>query len=372
MHRLRRSADDLLHGARRHERDEPGPDRQGGRGVHHHAASRRSGPAAPPLRPGRPAGRGRAGERTSRPVLRTGPRRGRQRARPSRLPEPATVRRPGRRVHAARPDEDQLGRRRSHRTPGDPLRRRHHGGLLPLRRHRGTRCRRRRGRPEDPCRRQQRPDGPAPPGRGAGEWHLGPTGQRAVHRCRVLGLRHRTGGGRRHRTERGRLPGARPARARGTQGTPVRAPGSPVGQMGRRSRRRARYPLGGQGPGTEPSVPDPSGTHPRRLHGPARLSVRTVLEPVQPDRSAVDGVRRCSLHHRPVRLLPLLLGHPRSLLPEHDFHLIGLQSTAVLAVPAGFLLGWAGSVAGRRARPTQPTGTDARWRERVLVGAREE
>ncbi|MEU6289375.1 cation acetate symporter [Streptomyces sp. NPDC046988] len=65
-------------------------------------------------------------------------------------------------------------------------------------------------------------------------------------------------------------------------------------------------------------------------------------------------------------------GTPASLLPEHDFHLIGLQSTAVLAVPAGFLLGWAGSVAGRRARPTQATGTDARWRERVLVGAREE
>ncbi|MFB7652946.1 MULTISPECIES: cation acetate symporter [unclassified Streptomyces] len=65
-------------------------------------------------------------------------------------------------------------------------------------------------------------------------------------------------------------------------------------------------------------------------------------------------------------------GTPASLLPGHDFHLIGLQSTAVMAIPAGFLLGWAGSVAGQRARPTQATGTDLRWRERVLIGAREE
>ncbi|NUV65127.1 cation acetate symporter [Streptomyces sp. CAI-85] len=65
-------------------------------------------------------------------------------------------------------------------------------------------------------------------------------------------------------------------------------------------------------------------------------------------------------------------GAPTSLMPGHDFHLIGLQSTAVLAIPMGFLLGWAGSVAGRRVRPTWGTGTDLRWRERVLVGAREE
>ncbi|MET9104259.1 cation acetate symporter [Streptomyces antibioticus] len=65
-------------------------------------------------------------------------------------------------------------------------------------------------------------------------------------------------------------------------------------------------------------------------------------------------------------------GAPTSLMPGHDFHLIGLQSTAVLAIPMGFLLGWAGSVAGRRVRPTRGTGTDLRWRERVLVGAREE
>ncbi|MFE8015894.1 cation acetate symporter [Streptomyces antibioticus] len=65
-------------------------------------------------------------------------------------------------------------------------------------------------------------------------------------------------------------------------------------------------------------------------------------------------------------------GAPTSLMPGHDFHLIGLQSTAVLAIPTGFLLGWAGSVAGRRVRPTRGTGTDLRWRERVLVGAREE
>ncbi|MFB6827869.1 sodium/solute symporter [Streptomyces hydrogenans] len=65
-------------------------------------------------------------------------------------------------------------------------------------------------------------------------------------------------------------------------------------------------------------------------------------------------------------------GAPTSLLPEHDFHLIGLQSTAVMAVPAGFLLGWAGSAVGQRARPADDTGADRRWRERVLVGAREE
>ncbi|GGV39918.1 cation acetate symporter [Streptomyces griseoflavus] len=65
-------------------------------------------------------------------------------------------------------------------------------------------------------------------------------------------------------------------------------------------------------------------------------------------------------------------GAPASLLPGHDFHLIGLQSTAVVAIPAGFLLGWVGSAAGRRARPMEGAGTDLRWRERVLVGAREE
>ncbi|MEU6472501.1 cation acetate symporter [Streptomyces massasporeus] len=65
-------------------------------------------------------------------------------------------------------------------------------------------------------------------------------------------------------------------------------------------------------------------------------------------------------------------GTSASLLPEHDFHFIGLQSTAAMAIPAGFLLGWAGSAVGRRARPTEGAGTDLRWRERVLVGAREE
>ncbi|MFJ5780023.1 cation acetate symporter [Streptomyces sp. NPDC093094] len=65
-------------------------------------------------------------------------------------------------------------------------------------------------------------------------------------------------------------------------------------------------------------------------------------------------------------------GAPTSLLPGHDIHLIGLQSTAVLAIPAGFLLGWAGTAAGRRARPTAGAGTDLRWRERILVGVREE
>ncbi|MEU5322251.1 hypothetical protein AB0G67_36705 [Streptomyces sp. NPDC021056] len=65
-------------------------------------------------------------------------------------------------------------------------------------------------------------------------------------------------------------------------------------------------------------------------------------------------------------------GTPASLLPEPDFHVVGLQSTAVLAIPVGFLLGWAGSVAGRRAGRAEGAGTDVRWRERVLVGAREE
>ncbi|WP_432152154.1 sodium:solute symporter family transporter [Streptomyces sp. bgisy029] len=65
-------------------------------------------------------------------------------------------------------------------------------------------------------------------------------------------------------------------------------------------------------------------------------------------------------------------GAPTSLLPEHDFHLIGLQSTAAMAIPVGFLLGWVGSAVGRRARPAEGAGTDLRRRERVLLGAREE
>ncbi|MFE7136769.1 cation acetate symporter [Streptomyces sp. NPDC057644] len=65
-------------------------------------------------------------------------------------------------------------------------------------------------------------------------------------------------------------------------------------------------------------------------------------------------------------------GTPTSLLPEHDFHLIGLQSTAAIAVPVGFLLGWAGSAVERRARPMEEAAADLRWRERVLVGVREE
>ncbi len=65
-------------------------------------------------------------------------------------------------------------------------------------------------------------------------------------------------------------------------------------------------------------------------------------------------------------------GTPTSLLPEHDFHLIGLQPNAVMAIPTGFLLGWVGSAVGRRARPAEGSGADLRWRERVLVGAREE
>ncbi|MGW4223273.1 sodium/solute symporter [Streptomyces bauhiniae] len=65
-------------------------------------------------------------------------------------------------------------------------------------------------------------------------------------------------------------------------------------------------------------------------------------------------------------------GTPASLLPGHDFHLIGLQSTAVVAIPVGFLLGWVGGTVGRRARPMNEPGADLRWRERVLVGAREE
>ncbi|MET7474621.1 cation acetate symporter [Streptomyces sp. NPDC005648] len=65
-------------------------------------------------------------------------------------------------------------------------------------------------------------------------------------------------------------------------------------------------------------------------------------------------------------------GTPASLLPGHDFHVVGLQSTAVLAIPVGFLLGWAGSVAGRRAQGAEEADVEVRWRERVLVGAREE
>ncbi|MCK8435521.1 cation acetate symporter [Streptomyces sp. D2-8] len=65
-------------------------------------------------------------------------------------------------------------------------------------------------------------------------------------------------------------------------------------------------------------------------------------------------------------------GTPASLLPGRHFHVIGLQSTAVLAIPVGFLLGWAGTVVGRRARGAEEAEADVRWRERVLVGARQQ
>ncbi|MEU6200990.1 cation acetate symporter [Streptomyces sp. NPDC047061] len=62
-------------------------------------------------------------------------------------------------------------------------------------------------------------------------------------------------------------------------------------------------------------------------------------------------------------------GTPTSLLPSLDVHWIALQSTGLIAIPAGFVLGWAGTVLGRRGNPAAPEADPVAWRERVVLGA---
>lgn len=47
---------------------------------------------------------------------------------------------------------------------------------------------------------------------------------------------------------------------------------------------------------------------------------------------------------------PTVSGQPYSLLPKHDFHWFPLQNIALVTVPVGFLLGWAGSRIGPQRR----------------------
>ncbi|MFG2821526.1 cation acetate symporter [Kitasatospora sp. NPDC048365] len=60
---------------------------------------------------------------------------------------------------------------------------------------------------------------------------------------------------------------------------------------------------------------------------------------------------------------PTVSGQPYSLLPGTDFHWFPLQNIALVTVPAGFLLGWAGS----RLRPPTPTERTAAARTETAV-----
>jgi cation/acetate symporter len=46
---------------------------------------------------------------------------------------------------------------------------------------------------------------------------------------------------------------------------------------------------------------------------------------------------------------PLISGSPLAAFPNRDFHWTGLVSPGLVTVPAGFLLGWLGSVLDRKA-----------------------
>ncbi|NEB03515.1 cation acetate symporter [Streptomyces sp. SID13726] len=61
-------------------------------------------------------------------------------------------------------------------------------------------------------------------------------------------------------------------------------------------------------------------------------------------------------------------GTPTSLLPGADIHWITLQSTGLIAIPAGFLLGWTGSRLGRRGSVADGARGERAWRTRVLTG----
>ncbi|MEU5592731.1 cation acetate symporter [Streptomyces sp. NPDC020298] len=66
-----------------------------------------------------------------------------------------------------------------------------------------------------------------------------------------------------------------------------------------------------------------------------------------------------------VVLSPAVSGDPAALLPDADFAVFPLHNPGLVAVPAGFLLGWLGSVSDRR----EPRGADYTETEvRVLAG----
>ncbi|MFG2957523.1 hypothetical protein ACGF5O_27825 [Streptomyces sp. NPDC048291] len=51
-----------------------------------------------------------------------------------------------------------------------------------------------------------------------------------------------------------------------------------------------------------------------------------------------------------------------SRLPGQDIHWIGLQSTGLIAIPAGFALGWTGSRLARRGGFAAAADAEAAWR----------
>ncbi|WP_435972133.1 sodium:solute symporter family transporter [Streptomyces sp. Qhu_M48] len=61
---------------------------------------------------------------------------------------------------------------------------------------------------------------------------------------------------------------------------------------------------------------------------------------------------------------PVVSGIPSSLLPHHDFAWLPVQSVAPVSIPAGFALGWLGSVTGR---PSRPGGDAAVLRDTALL-----
>jgi cation/acetate symporter len=66
-----------------------------------------------------------------------------------------------------------------------------------------------------------------------------------------------------------------------------------------------------------------------------------------------------------VVLSPAVSGDPAALLPDVDFAVFPLRNPGLVAAPAGFLLGWLGSVSDRR----EPGGADYTQTEvRVLAG----
>lgn len=61
-------------------------------------------------------------------------------------------------------------------------------------------------------------------------------------------------------------------------------------------------------------------------------------------------------------------GTAASLLPGLDIHWIALQSTGLIAIPAGFALGWAGTVLGRPERTAAGEPGTVDWDARVIAG----
>ncbi|GAA3841124.1 cation acetate symporter [Streptomyces phyllanthi] len=68
---------------------------------------------------------------------------------------------------------------------------------------------------------------------------------------------------------------------------------------------------------------------------------------------------------------PIISSHPTSVYPDADFAWFPLQNPGIVSIPAGFLLGWLGSLAGGREEPAAAaTGTSAfdEFQVRALVG----